>query len=72
MLKAPIVGLEQAVGRIAGTQKWFLWYIDQPFYHISVYQVSWKGTNSLYSSPKVSFRYQTFFLRHPVVQLLLL
>ena len=38
---APIVGLVGAVGRYVKTQKWFLRYIDQAWYPISVYQVSW-------------------------------
>ena len=55
MIKATIVGLVRAVGRIAGTQKWFMWYIHQPCYHISVYQVSWKGTTVSIGPQKYHF-----------------
>ena len=58
MASAPFVGcvglLLGAVGRIARTQKWFLLYAFQPWYHISVYQ----SKQSLYHSiglPKYIF-----------------
>ena len=37
---APILGLVGAVGHTVGTQISFLWYLDHPWYHISVFQVA--------------------------------